>query len=352
MAVTIKDVAKKASVSPSTVSMVINRRHINSRISKNTRQKVLDVIRESGYVPNLYARSIRNGSTFTIGIIVEDIDSPSRMIIKGAKLPASEKGYHVIASETNDKADEERFCIENFLSRRVDGIIIIPAASGETLGYLKELYSTGFPLVICGRPFVTEMDSVFDHLEGGSFRATSYCIEQGHTKIAYCAGNPEGMIYKLSVLPRYQGYLKALEENGIVQLPKNYYITTKTVDHAGGEEAAEAILKMAEKPTVIVFRNDEMAAGAIHYLRSKNIRVPDDISIVGYGNKSFAGILEVPLTTISPLKTEIGERAVRIILDKIENSKKNKGSEDTNRTVTSVGLMPELVIRDSVCLLK
>ena len=345
MAVTIKDVAKQANVSSATVSAVINNNSKYVRVGKETKKRIKEAMREMNYVPNMYARTMKKGQTFTIGIILADgLSVPTAMLIKGIKSGAVGKGYHIILGPSSEEHHQELFYLENFQSRRVDGIIIVPAMSGETLPKLKELNDIGLPIVVCERPWVTDIYCVFSNFEGGTYEATNYLIKLGHSKIAFCIGNEKNPQTTGSALIRYHGYRKALEAKGI-EIRKDFYLTTEGVRSSDGHELAKRIIAMSDKPTAIVARNDEIAAGALKTFLDNGVKVPQDISIIGFGNKEITETLQVPLTTIETPKLDVGKKAAEILIEKI-NKSKEPGTTERHPAV-SVGFMPKLIIRDS-----
>ena len=343
MPVTMKDVATKANVSPTTVSLVLNGRDRDYKISQKTRQKVLKVIQDVGYVPDLYAQTMRQRETLTIGMVLTNILNPSvALIAEGAKAEAVKHGYHVILGLSSDEADQERFYVKNFLSRRVDGLIVSPAPSGETMGDLEKLFSRGFPLVVTTLYPGVEIDHVGDNSVTGSYQAVKYLVELGHKRIALVSGYPTWP----SAQQKYRGYQDALNDMEIDQ-QEDLHICMEKSDQAAGEEAAAVILQMKDKPDAIFFHNDGMAAGAINVLMNAGIRVPDDISLVGYGDLPLAQIVRVPLTTVSSPLLEIGRSAVEVLISRIQCDKEKKGTANISRPPQSVQLMPKLIIRDS-----
>ena len=347
MAVTIKEIAQKANVSASAVSAVINNSTKYVRVGEKTRNKIRRIIEEVGYTPNIYAQSNRKGCTFTIGLVIDNLASrPVSLIVEGANIRLKQLGYHLIIGASAQSAAQELFYINNFQSRRVDGIIALPVLSCETMGELRNLYRRKFPMLICERPTVTDMDCVFSNLEGGTYEAARYLIKLGHKKIAFVIGDPESPSTKTSALLRYHGYRKALEEQGL-HAKDDYRITAKDVYCKGGQEAAQKIVDMSQddRPTAVMFRNDDMAAGAIKTFTAKGFKIPEDISIIGFENKPITESLTPSLTTIETPKFDVGEKIAELIVEKIH--KVQKGKNINTQPAISVGFMPKLIIRDS-----
>ncbi|MCD4823650.1 MAG: LacI family transcriptional regulator [Phycisphaerae bacterium] len=343
MAVTMMDIAKRANVSRSTVSLVISDRWREMRISPDTREKVLKAIREMGYVPNLYARSLRRQSTFTIGMVATNILHPAvAMIVEGAKKAATQKKYKIILGISSDQPDQERDYIENFRSRRVDGLIVIPSPCGSTILELEKLSSTGFPLVLCQDDSTAKVDFVASGVEAGAYEATKYLFDLGHRRIAICSGRPTW----ISALAKYRGYRRAMEDCGL-SLDDRFYIRTENSNLAAGRNAAEQILKLDERPDGVLFHNDEMAAGAMLGLREAHVRIPEDMSLIGFDNLSLSKATPVPLTTVASSLDEVGRIATEILLAKIEAVSESPQDKKSNQELRSVRLVPKLIIRNS-----
>ena len=346
MAITIKGIAKKANVSASAVSAVINNSEKYVRVSDVTRDRIQKIIEEVGYVPNILAQSNRRGCTYTVGLIVDNFASrPVSLIIEGLTQVLKDSGYHLIIGTSSQSPEQEQFYIKNFLSRRVDGIVAIPLYSNKKLETFRSLYTKQYPLVFCERPGITGMDCVFSNLEGGTQEATEYLIEMGHKNIAFVIGDLESSVTKTALI-RYNGYRNALEEHGL-KVKDEYCIATKDHLARGGQEAAQQILSMRleERPTAVLFRNDEMAASAMRVLQENGVKIPDDISIIGFENKPITESLTPALTTISTPNYDVGIKAAGLILEKIEKAK--KGQTIHTSSAISIGIMPKLIIRQT-----
>ncbi|MCD4831396.1 MAG: LacI family transcriptional regulator [Anaerohalosphaeraceae bacterium] len=366
MAVSIKDVARHADVSTTTVSVVLNNRTKEGRVSENTRQKVLSSVKKTGYISNLYARSMRKGSTFTIGVIApSSMSYQTSLIVKGASSEAVKSGYEIIVGISFFDSDREQAYIKNFLSRRVDGIIFSGHPSQATASILKNLYNNKFPLVIAGSLVSDGIDAISGDPEMSGYEATNHLVRLGHKRIAFCIGNrsrfavqgysPAGTAVSHVEVDselatdvcriRYHGYQRAIENSGIQT--QELCIASETSDYEGGRESAATILKMKERPDGIVFRNDEMAAGALNFLLGAKIRVPEDISLVGIGNKPLTEMTLVPMTSVNYPSVEVGIKAIEIIMKNINDKKTKDGSEKINGVAQSIRLAPNLIIRSS-----
>ena len=346
MAVTIKDVARKANVSVSAVSQVINGPSKKNRIGKDTRKRVLKIVDEVGYIPNHYARTMKKGKTNTVGIVVGNTSGPMEILIKGINSILAESRLYSILGLSQNQCQRDIFYLDNFLSRRVDGIIIVPTTTGNAMSKIESIYQLGFPIVVCERPYVTTVDSVFSNEEWGTYETANYLISLGHKKIAFCFGHQSNGPADHSINIRHRGYQKSLEDNQI-KVPQKYFLTSQGVDIPNGREVGHAIANLTDRPTAVVFRNDEMAIGAMQVLNEKGIKVPEDISVIGFGNKPLTEALPVPLTTLETPKYEVGKKAAELLLNKIKIKQESNKSENNTESVNSIGILPKLIIRKS-----
>jgi len=264
------------------------------------------------------------------------------LIVEGAKKAATQKKYKIILGISSDQPDQERDYIENFRSRRVDGLIVIPSPCGGTIPELEKLSSTGFPLVLCQDCSTTRVDVVTIDVEAGAYEATKYLFDLGHRRIAICSGRPTWV----SALAKYQGYRCAMEDCGL-PLDKRLYIRTENSDLAAGREAAEQILKLEERPDGVLFHNDEMAAGAMITLREAHVRIPDDMSLIGFDNLPLSEITPVPLSTVASPLNKVGQTACEMLLTRVEAASKPPQTDESKQVFHSVRLALRLIIRNS-----
>ena len=340
--ITIKDVAEKAGVSPSTVSTIINRRHKQLGICDDTRRKVIKTMREMNYVPNFYSQNLRRGKTMTIGMIASDISNFSvALVTDGAESEASEHEYHIILGISSNSAERERFFVKNFLSRRVDGLIVSPAPSGETLDDLERPAMRGFPLVVFSdRPGI-KIDTISGDEEAGSHRAVNYLHELGHRRIAYVSA----FLGWPNARRKLRGYTDTLQDLGIEPLDE-LHIRVEKSTLTDGRKAAEIILRMDTRPDAVIFHSDAMAAGALNVLMDAGVRIPRDMSAIAFGSEFIAEVARVPMTTITAPYVESGRAAVRMILERIQQRKK-QDADPQEFIPKSVRFAPKLVIRAS-----
>lgn len=306
---TISEVAKKAGVSSSTVSHVIN----NTRfVSPETRKRVEMVIEELGYRPNILARSLRVGETKTIGLILPDSANPF-FAESGRQLEeaAFQRGYSLILCNTDGDLAKEKCYTEVLLNKQVDGIIFM--ATGDDMQSLQELVSRQLPVVVVDR-FMDKMELdevVTDNLQSG-YLATSYLITNGHRRIAIIRG-PSNITPSAQ---RVTGYHQALSEANLPIVPD--LEATGDFHVESGYFAAQKLLHQKEPPTAIFACNDLMAIGALRAIHEAGLRVPEDISLIGHDDIEMASYIRPTLTTIAQPITQLAETAIKWLVERIE----------------------------------
>lgn len=331
MKVTIKDVAEKAGVNPSTVSRVINEDPKLS-IREETRKRIMDVIRELDYRPNGIARSLRLKHTRTLGMLIPDITNPFfPEVIKGAESAAVERGFSLILCNTNEEEEKEKAYLELLVEKKVDGFLVATASSYDrTVEFLRE---KGYPFVLVNRRSrdVTGRFVVCDDVEGARM-VVEHLIELGHRRIAHIAG----LLFTETGLSRLEGYRAALNNREIDFDP--VYMIEGGFREQDGYRAAQRLLDLPLRPTAIFAANDLVALGALTAAAESGLRVPEDISIVGYNDIPLAEKVTPPLTTIRVPLYDMGYLAGEILTKII------LGEEVPEDQVI---LKPELVVRRS-----
>jgi len=318
MKVTIQDVAKEAGVSITTVSRVINN---NYPVKKETREKVEKIIEEMNFTPNSLARGLIKKKTDTIGILVPSITNIFfPLIINGIEHFMEKKGYTLIMCDTKDRKTEIRQ-LRNLTERRVDGIISIdPSVEVIKKGIYEDL-SKEIPLVIInGYNKDIHCNFVINNQEMGVIEALEYLIRLGHRKIAFLRGK-KSYSYDL----KQEQYYKTLKNNNIEI--NNEYIITVDAGNNGPEtvdlsmEAVKNAMVKPNIPTAILACNDWMALGALHACQKLNIKVPEEVSIIGYDNIIISQMSEPKLTTIDQNMYQLGNLSAQILYENIEKQK-------------------------------
>jgi len=302
--VTLEMVAAACGVSPSTVSRILNGTAI---VSPEKREAVDRAIAELGFIPNPIARGLAGGRTLSVGVVTQAIDSPFYGVaLRGIEEELSQAGYSPLFVSGHWNAEEERRCVEVLRSRRVDGMILLTGILSDEA--LRNLAKT-MPVVITGRtltaPGLYALD--FNNFEGARL-ATHHLLSLGHRKIAFISGDP----IHPDAAERLRGYRAALEAAGVrykpaLVMPGKYF-------EGSGLMAVERLIDSGEPFTAIFSANDQMAFGAALALHRRGLRVPDDISLVGFDDLAGAEHSIPPLTTIHQAAHELGRLAAVSLL--------------------------------------
>jgi DNA-binding LacI/PurR family transcriptional regulator len=306
---TIRDVAARAGVSHQTVSRVIN---ASTSVSSSTRDRVLSAIDELGYVPSPIARGLSSNRTHSLGIVTDDIsDFFFGHMVAGAEAEARRRGYFLMIGSV-ERGDDERGYLRLMLERRVEGLILARPSVPLIGEHLVAVRNAGVPLVLVGSsrvPGVVIADT--DNRRGG-YDATRHLLELGHRRIATILG-PAGW---QSSVGRREGYRQALRELGVE--PDD--ALEEAADDWGveaGEAAAARLLTRRRKFTALFAHSDLIALGAIARLRRARLRVPEDVSVVGFDDLPVAAVVDPPLTTVHQPMQEVGALAAGLLLDQL-----------------------------------
>ena len=326
---TIRDVARVAGVSKSTVSRVLN---ADPNVAEETRSAVFAAIKEIGYSRNALARGLNTRKTGTIGLIISDITNPFHAeVARGVEDLASDFDSNVILCNTDGRPKKEAAYIDLLVEKRVDGIIFTSVKAGES--DMTVLRSKQIPFVFAGRtlPDVEADSVVVDNVLGG-FQAATHLVRLGHQRIAYLAGPS----HVSASMDRYEGYCQALRRAGIEPDPE--LVAEGDFKQEGGYRAMSALLDRALGVTAVFAANDYMAMGALEAIYERGLRVPEDIAVVGFDDIPFARLHLVQLTTVAQPKYDIGAIAARMLFERIDGK---VGDEPARRVV----LPPRLVVR-------
>ncbi|MCF7875877.1 LacI family transcriptional regulator [Candidatus Bipolaricaulota bacterium] len=330
--VTIEDIAEEVGYSTNTVSRALNDK---SEIKQETKDLILKTAEEMGYRPNRVAQRMRAQKTGILGVVVANNANPffSR-VVKGIESAAADRGYNIILKDSDESPDKEEEAIKIMLSEQVDGLLISPVNS-EKSNITK--ISEDLPLVSFARHFKgLKIDFVLiDDLKGG-YLATKHLIENGYQEIALL----NGPLNELSAQERLEGYKKAITESGGEPDPELIYDGVLTMDQ--GYRAGKKILDSDRTLDAVHTFSDFVALGFMKAAEEASLKIPEDIGIVGFDDIPFCSYSRVPLSTVHVPIKEIGEEAVNILLDRIQNQSKEEDLE-TNQ----VRLEPELVVRSS-----
>lgn len=335
-AITIKDIAKALGLSPSTVSRALRDSY---EIGEETKKKVQDYAKENNYRPNPAALSLKEKRTRSIGIVVAEIaNSFFSQLIDGAESVAYDKGYNIIITQSKESVEKEKQILEYLTSRSVDGVIISVSAGTNDFSQFQNLKERGMHIVFVDRishEFNSHKVIVDNNL--GAYTATKHLIENGCKNIAVISNN-----LNLSITQeRIAGFKKALDEKGMEV--KKDQITYCNYGRNLQEEVTRALdklFKQKNKPDGILSLSDRLSTEIIRYLNNKNIKMPDQVALIGFSNSKNVEFLNPPLSVIQQPAFEMGEKAATFLIEMIESKRPVTDFE------TKV-LMPAIITRKS-----
>ncbi len=329
--VTIKDIAKILGISPSTVSRALKD---HPDISKATIDQVKELAAELKYRPNPIALSLKSRKSNVIGVVIPEIVHYFfSSVISGIEKVANEHGYSVMVSQSAESFEKEVEVCNTFSNSIIDGILISVSKETESYEHLQMLNDEGIPVVFFDR-MLEEFDSdrVLINDYEGAFKATEYLIVEGRRRIVHFEG-PKGRSISKN---RLKGYLEAHRKNGVV-LDESLVIPCDTFENALIE--TQRIIDEGVKFDAIFTVNDFTAAGVIKTLNRNGISVPDDVSVIGFGNDYIADMIEPTLTTVSQPGFTMGEKAMQMLISRINS--------DENSPIKTEVLPTRLMIRNS-----
>ncbi|RCW61078.1 LacI family DNA-binding transcriptional regulator [Halanaerobium sp. ST460_2HS_T2] len=311
----LKDVAKKANVSPATASLALND---NELVNDKTKARVKKVAKEMNYIPDARAKALKTKETKIIGLVIPEIDNPFfSEIAKEIKTVAKKNGYNIIYCGVESKEDELDY-ITLFRGMQVDGAIFASSVSTSDLNIdlIKELADNFIPVVFIDRLLDAgdRIDSVNSDLERAAFIAAEHLYNLGHRKIAFAGKENEF---------RMTGYLKVLKKYNLNY--DNQYLFKNILSFEDGYKLGKKIADQLEtkRPTAILSHNDEVAIGLVQSLVSSGISVPDKISICGIDNIRLSHFYNPALTTVDIPNKKMARKAIKLLLNKIKNKNKS-----------------------------
>jgi len=334
MSITIKDVAKQAGVSHSTVSRAL---HGSSLISDETIERIRQIANEMGYSPSATARSLKTNRSHALGVIVSNIDDPFfSEILQGIEETAQERGYSMLMAASQRDPERERAIVQDMRERHVDGLIICSASF--SVEQRRKLLEYGIPIVMVNNQAAEEYRySIYHDDVDGSRQVTRYLIELGHQRIAYLGNSLSGR----TTLDRLNGFRQEIKSAGL-NIFTGYTHEVPGSRPNDGLAALDHFLSLPQPPTAIFCYNDMLAIGVLNGLHKANIRVPADISVVGFDNIVFSAYTNPPLTTFDQPKRYIGAEAARLILGLLDLY---KGEEALEQQIQK--LKGSLLVRQS-----
>ena len=330
--VTIREVAERVGVHPSTVSRVLNPT-TRGRITPEIVAKVTAAANDLGYTPNQAARGLRTNRTRTIGVLIPDITNPLfPPIIRGIEDALGESGYSAIIGNTDNLAVRETEAVSTMRARQVDGLVLATARRDDPI--VSQCVADGLPLVLVNRTADADgVSSIVNDDALGIALAVGHLKDLGHTKIAHIAGP----LALSTGEARQRSFLEALQKEGLSPADCPVAETNAFSEDEGLRTAAELFAK-GPSFTAIVAANDLIALGAYEAIADIGLRCPEDISVTGFNDMPFVDRLSPPLTTIRIPHYELGREAARRLVELIE-------TPDSSARATT--LRPELIVRGS-----
>ena len=336
MTVTIKDIAKRAGVSVTTVSRVLNN---SGYVSKEARTAVEEAIKELDYVPNAMAKSLPSRGSSMVGTMIPEVGNPFFAgVIAGVTNICDQKNYSLMLCNANESAARERRYLRSLREQRIAGLIIASTAdetelTAEHIGAIKKMKC---PIVMLDRqlPYI-DYEGVYTDDETPMTELMTLLLKEGHRNIAYLAGN----LYTSTGRSRYKGVQKAFENAGLTLPEENVF--PSIFSSKEGFALTQKILSRPKEewPTAIVVANNTIAMGALHSLYTHNVRIPRDMAFAGYDRLEVMEQLQGNLTLVEKDGIEIGEIAMRRLFARMEN--------DPNEPAGDIIIRPKLIVRGS-----
>ena len=331
--ITIRDLAKQAGVSVTTVSQILNGK--GQRFSEQTREKVLTLKKQLNYVPDFNARNLIMRSSKTIGVWLPNIANPFfAAFVKGIQKATRQAGFMPLIFSADHEEDQERYYLQRLVERSVDGLIIA-SASVTTQTIDEILKPLQVPYLLFDQNDTPDGDRIEVDNDQGGYLVAKHLAKEGHQKITLLF--PKNV---KNIEERQHGFVRGLAEEGIDFDPASQ-VVYGTLTKQGGYEATDAVL--ATKPTAVFAANDEMAIGLYRGLAERGVKVPDDISVVGFDGIDLDRYVTPQLTTVAQPIEELGEKASALLLSRISNPQ---------APTQQISLPVELVVRSSTAAVK
>ncbi len=315
--ITIKDIAKELGLSTSTVSRALRDSH---EIGAETKQMVLDYAKKVNFKPNRIAQSLKDHKSMSIGVIVTEIsNSFFSQVINGVESIAHKNGYTVIIAQSMESAERELLSLQHLTSSSIDGLIISVSTESENFQYLNDLHEKGMHIVF--------VDRAIDHIEThkvivdnfkGAYKATKHLIDQGKKNIAILSNNIGLSISR----DRMAGYIEALKDHNLpVKETMIKYCNLGGMKYAEVEDAMKELMKKRNKPDAIFAGSDKLTIGCLKYLKEREIKVPDNVAVIGFSNTDLTDLIDPPLSVIRQPAFEMGEASTELLLSLIKSKK-------------------------------
>ncbi|PKE27736.1 DNA-binding transcriptional regulator CytR [Rahnella sp. AA] len=328
-AATMKDVAEQAGVSTATVSRALMN---PEKVSASTRQKVDQAVMAVGYSPHALSRNLKRNESRTILVIVPDICDPFFAdLIQGIERTAAESGYLVLIGDCAQQNQQEKTFINLIITKQIDGMLLL----GSDLPFdASKEEQRNLPPMVMANEFAPELELPTVHIDNltAAFEAVLYLLNLGHQRIA-CIEGPKHMPL---CQYRSQGYVQALRRNGISV--ENALTAQGDFSYESGAQAVTELMALPSPPTAIFCHNDIMAIGAMFQAKKMGLRIPQDLSVVGFDDIKASQYTDPPLTTVAQPRFQLGRQAMLLLLEQLQGNPVQNGS---------LLLESELVVRES-----
>jgi len=331
--ITIKDIAEKLNISPSTVSRALKD---HPDINPKTRKTVKEIAKQYNYIPNRIAQSLLQNKSYIIGVIIPEIVHHFfSSVISGIENVAHEKGFNVMLCQSKESYEMELKNVETLLSSHIDGMLISITKETKDFTHLENLQEMGIPIAFFDR-IAEEIDCdriIVDDF-GGGYKATEHLINQGCKQIAHLYSPLDLLIGR----NRYNGYIKAMEDNNM-PIYDEYLIFCDTYEKAIFE--TKKLIDLPSPPDGIFCGNDETAIGSMKAIKINELKIPKDIAVIGFTNSYISTISDPELSTVDQKGYELGKKAAGTIIQRIAEQ------ETIPRNPSTQILDTELIIRES-----
>ncbi len=328
---TLKDVARKANVSISTVSRVINKEPL---VKARTRDRVEAAIAELNYLPNRVAQRLRsiNMKNKLIGLVLPDIQNPFYVdVVRGVEEAAYQQNFSVMIGNFDQDERKEKIFLDILQSESIDGLIVAPSRGRDQ--HIKKVIENGYPVVCIDRGLVgTDVDVVKVNNEAGAFGAIDYLIGLGHKRIAHITGDPSIPTTR----ERIAGYERAMAKHDI-DIDQEL-IRNSDSGYESGASLMQELIQLTHRPTAVFTANNLLTLGALKTIHENELQIPDDISIIGFDDMYWSTSLNPPLTAVRQSGYDIGNKAAGLLVQKIAHPE---------RSTSSVVMDTELIVRRS-----
>ncbi len=329
--VNINDIAKKAGLSITTVSRVLNGKAEQYRIGKKSQERIKEAAKELNYVPNQFAANLRTGRSKTVALIVPSLNNPFFAGI-ASKINAEVRkfGFITIIGDSDENQEIERMELQQLMSRNIEGLIIVPC--GNQSEHIKQLHDQGLP-VICIDRYFEDLDIPFVSTDNynGAYTATKHLIEYGHSNIACIQGLQQSTPNRM----RIKGFRDAMEQSSL----KNHSVVGDDFSVQNGYLETKLLMQRKQRPTAILTLSNTIAMGCMKAFKEENVKIPEDISLITFDDHPYLDYLSTPLSCVAQPVSDISKIAVKFLFSRLNNKE---------ITTSQVLLKPKIKFKESV----